>query len=59
MVCFKENTWPGLQWVELLSLTLAEHLMYLVILVAFLKQNPKVVTKKLLSSFVISCPNFD
>lgn len=50
--------WPGLQWIELLSLTLAEHLMYLVILVAFLKQNPKVVTKKL-SSFVMSCPNFD
>lgn len=51
--------WPGLQWVELLSLTLADHLMYLIISVAFLKQNPKVLTEKLLSSFVMSLPNFD
>lgn len=51
--------WPGLQWVELLSLTLADHLMYLIILVAFLKQNPKVLTEKLWSSFVMSLPNFD
>lgn len=40
VVCFKENMWPSVQWVEQLSLTLAEHLMQLLILAAFLKQTP-------------------